>query len=104
MRFLRVGTELKEGNYVRNLGRSVLSDSSKTLLTTSMAARLNAPFGARCFLTKPCRSPKRCSSTSLNAPYGALCFLTLQARDRIVGSHRRLNAPFGARCFLTHLY
>ena len=38
----------------------------------------------------------------LNAPYGARCFLThegwnQQARRRYL----RLNAPYGARCFLT---
>ena len=76
MRFLRVGTELKEGNYVRNLGRSVLSDSSKTLLTTSMAARLNAPFGARCFLTHRRGDPGTGHGLRLNAPFGARCFLT----------------------------
>ena len=37
---------------------------------------------------------------SLNAPYGARRFLTSQqqATNR---ARRRLNAPYGARCFLT---
>ena len=39
---------------------------------------LKAPFGARCFLTRPatpfCRS---CSCGGLNALFGARCFLTL---------------------------
>ena len=39
----------------------------------------------------------------LNAPFGARCFLTVggqsSRRPRRVA---RLNAPFGARCFLTH--
>ena len=37
----------------------------------------------------------------LNAPYGARCFLTLiylYNTNEEVG----LNAPYGARCFLTH--
>ena len=41
---------------------------------------LNAPYGARCFLTL-----RRISSTrifpSLNAPYGARCFLTQEMKD-----------------------
>ena len=37
---------------------------------------LNAPFGARCFLTTKMRSQNRQSPTSLNAPFGARCFLT----------------------------
>ena len=37
---------------------------------------LNAPYGARCFLTKsPTASPHPCS-TGLNAPFGARRFLT----------------------------
>ena len=37
---------------------------------------LNAPFGARCFLTRTCNlgSPQ---TLCLNAPFGARCFLTL---------------------------
>ena len=37
----------------------------------------------------------------LNAPFGARCFLTLNARSAGRRFLRRLNAPFGARCFLT---
>ena len=39
--------------------------------------------------------------SSLNAPYGARCFLTVgrdRARAYVVPG---LNAPYGARCFLT---
>ena len=36
--------------------------------------RLNAPFGARCFLTSRERKGERC--IILNAPFGARCFLT----------------------------
>ena len=63
---------------------------------------LNAPFGARCFLT---RSPSCLTLpwlTRLNAPFGARCFLT--AAQDFSQTHKdltRLNAPFGARCFLT---
>ena len=42
-----------------------------------MQPRLNAPYGARCFLTRrqgPARRTRR--TQGLNAPYGARCFLT----------------------------
>ena len=38
----------------------------------------------------------------LNAPFGARCFLTRRPGGRLP-DHLRLNAPFGARCFLTQL-
>ena len=49
------------------------------------------------------RSPTRGSSgsDSLNAPYGARCFLTRLQMSVIEGERARLNAPYGARCFLT---
>ena len=37
---------------------------------------LNAPYGARCFLTRPMSSGGTMTKPSLNAPYGARCFLT----------------------------
>ena len=37
----------------------------------------------------------------LNAPFGARCFLTLLGRFDDLIAFMRLNAPFGARCFLT---
>ena len=48
------------------------------------------------------RPPRPGRRLRLNAPYGARCFLTLKQQDsagktRIAG----LNAPYGARCFLT---
>ena len=39
--------------------------------------------------------------TSLNAPFGARCFLTRVHRVRGWQASAGLNAPFGARCFLT---
>ena len=67
-----------------------------------VAARLNAPYGARCFLTK-----KNWLSdfilSSLNAPYGARCFLTAQDDNEEIDEIDGLNAPYGARCFLTHM-
>ena len=49
--------------------------------------RLNAPFGARCFLTKACIVTYVIISVGLNAPFGARCFLTtvplLDRSDRI---------------------
>ena len=38
---------------------------------------------------------------SLNAPYGARCFLTDPANDTTMDPWVCLNAPYGARCFLT---
>ena len=38
---------------------------------------------------------------SLNAPYGARCFLTARTGDIAERDQNRLNAPYGARCFLT---
>ena len=38
---------------------------------------LNAPYGARCFLTFADTLDKETGAVSLNAPYGARCFLTL---------------------------
>ena len=92
----------------------------------SRGDRHNAPFGARCFLT---RSPApTCLSNSesqctfwrsvlsdtlkrwpqrsvplrrLNAPFGARCFLTRSSLRRRSQSLSRLNAPYGAQCFLT---
>ena len=41
----------------------------------------------------------------LNAPFGARCFLTDRGGDGIERRHDScLNAPFGARCFLTGAY
>ena len=37
----------------------------------------------------------------LNAPFGARCFLTAEAVGVAVTDLKGLNAPFGARCFLT---
>ena len=38
---------------------------------------------------------------SLNAPFGARCFLTYADLLPHLSEAFRLNAPFGARCFLT---
>ena len=63
--------------------------------------RLNAPYGARCFLTFQEGMLGYEFFEGLNAPYGARCFLTPTGR---VTPHQektgRLNAPYGARCFL----
>ena len=62
---------------------------------------LNAPYGARCFLTRrTARALDGLRTVRLNAPYGARCFLTTNLRAGI-GRIMRLNAPYGARCFLT---
>ena len=40
---------------------------------------------------------------SLNAPFGARCFLTFNLHELSDDVFRGLNAPFGAFCFLTLL-
>ena len=64
---------------------------------------MHARFGgARCFLTRPSRETRmRSSSASLNAPYGARCFLTSSSCFSCL-VWWCLNAPYGARCFLTY--
>ena len=63
---------------------------------------LNAPFGARCFLTTVLWSFSGTRRCCLNAPFGARCFLTQAiSASATRSSMTRLNAPFGARCFLT---
>ena len=37
----------------------------------------------------------------LNAPFGARCFMTSLRGDSLVSAFGCLNAPFGARCFMT---
>ena len=69
---------------------------------TAVYQSLNAPYGARCFLTRGSgRSGRARSRLGLNAPYGARCFLTRVLRHTARQSPPRLNAPYGARCFLT---
>ena len=48
-------------------------------------AGLNAPFGARCFLTDLSMMFEHSDTIRLNAPFGALCFLTsmLTFRDPV---------------------
>ena len=43
------------------------------------------------------------SAGRLNAPFGARCFLAAGTRLDEAGLNRGLNAPFGARCFLAYL-
>ena len=62
--------------------------------------RLNAPYGARCFLTRITSTPSSVKLPGLNAPYGARCFLTFGMWD-LPRTSEGLNAPYGARCFLT---
>ena len=64
---------------------------------------LNAPFGARCFLTPYEELLAQWNKAGLNAPFGARCFLTVKMWGNSTGEiFDCLNAPFGARCFLTH--
>ena len=84
-----------------NLWRLVLSDHAG-VATGLDRGRLNAPCGARCFLTDFPWDQYMDLVNSLNAPYGAWCFLT--GRVRLLRRLRticRLNAPYGASCFPT---
>ena len=38
---------------------------------------------------------------SLNAPFGARCFMTQKGTSHMTERSISLNAPFGARCFMT---
>ena len=58
----------------------------------------NAPFGARCFMTRNLHPRNPLHRTGYNAPFGARCFMT----QRMVRTWEPgPNAPFGARCFMT---
>ena len=62
---------------------------------------LNAPFGARCLLTRNMYQIAL-DHMGLNAPFGTRCFLTADGFDTESGHVVDcLNAPFDARCFLT---
>ena len=66
-----------------------------------MGLRLNAPFGARCFLTEvSARVAKResggSSCTFWRAVHSDVQLSVRMGRFTLCG----LNAPFGARCFL----
>ena len=55
----------------------MLSDVYDNTGVRVIVPSLNAPFGARCFLTGKRRSTKERIYRSLNAPFGARCFLIL---------------------------
>ncbi|EFF80520.1 hypothetical protein HMPREF0970_00526 [Schaalia odontolytica F0309] len=50
--------------------------SMRTPSRTRRTASLNAPFGARCFMTSASPSPPSVPTSGLNAPFGARCFMT----------------------------
>ena len=54
----------------------MLSDWLTTRVNFRQGPRLNAPYGARCFLTGVVGIPQNIVKKRLNAPYGARCFLT----------------------------
>ena len=56
--------------------RSVLSDQVRDSCKPSPRQCLNAPFGARCFLTRDHNHRGIVGPMGLNAPFGARCFLT----------------------------
>ena len=68
----------------------------------ALVTGLNAPYGARCFLTGHGMKELKVAGSipGLNAPYGARCFLTLK-KSALPQPSGSLNAPYGARCFLT---
>ena len=79
----------------------MLSNLTGVYALIIMTGGLNAPFGARCFLTYAFSFLPVTVTVCLNAPFGARCFLTLQMWIKDAGRTTSLNAPFGARCFLT---
>ena len=79
----------------------MLSDVTITLKARLLNSGLNAPYGARCFLTREVARDHNRQRPSLNAPYGARCFLTRQGPRVKRWTTSGLNAPYGARCFLT---
>ena len=85
-------------------GRSVLSDAGEAGdLEGQACERLNAPFGAWCFLTPV-------TPDHGDTPTPVLMHLLVLGAFRLVSTTRvrmfslGLNAPFGARCFLTDAY
>ena len=83
----------------------MLSDFRGAVVGAHVAGRgLNAPYGARCFLTSEMDDIMGVTDAGLNAPYGARCFLTvvtlIRRTDHLLVC---LNAPYGARCFLTRM-
>ena len=54
----------------------MLSDLETEVLELAARAGLNAPYGARCFLTERIPAVTASVTAGLNAPYGARCFLT----------------------------
>ena len=55
-------------------------------LTDSLTVGLNAPFGARCFLTHLVDYTAVTLDKSLNAPFGARCFLTVKTASSLSAS------------------
>ena len=63
----------------------MLSDDGAKALGADPKDGLNAPYGARCFLTLFRPLPYRLRAVPrLNAPYGARCFLT--TKDVLAGN------------------
>ena len=82
----------------------MLSDRNKSVTRPGLTLlRLNAPYGARRFLTRPALVATQTRLNGLNAPYGARCFLIVRYHGRVDLTRSSLNAPYGARCFLTPL-
>ena len=94
-----------KGIACESFGRSMLSDHDEAHLRQRPTVhRLNAPYGAWCFLRRSgLQRPQPEGNPCPNAPYGARCVPTVPVLRLESDTHvLRLNAPFGARCFLTH--
>ena len=52
----------------------------RQISTFPIETGLNAPYGARCFLTAINEVSTKIITGSLNAPYGAWCFLTASVK------------------------
>ena len=65
---------------------------------TISAASLNAPYGARCYLTHVQRPPSRAGCGVLMR---RLVLSNVEQNQLISQGWESLNAPYGAWCFLT---
>lgn len=79
--------------------RYFMTDLAKEL-GIDLAIGLNAPFSAQCLWPEAHLFTPR-KKERLNAPFGALFFMTVISEPDPTQPSPCLNAPFGARCFMT---
>ena len=62
------------------------------------------PLALGAFCLKPTRRHRAVGVQGLNAPFGARCFLSRRRLGIRLTRFAGLNAPYGARCFLTYAF